>query len=142
PDLDNSERLTDSDLIEIAKTKSQAHQLKIAGRPQLNEAVTEILIDRGDSEVVNKVASNKGARFSDTGFSKLVVLASGNDRLTATVAGRSDMPPRLFRELLTRASERARQKLLAAAPPEARENVKKILADISGQLGHRVTAEH
>src|SRR5438552_2074446 len=49
PVLESSERLTDSDLIEIAKTKGQAHQLKIASRPELNEAVTEVLIDRGDS---------------------------------------------------------------------------------------------
>ena len=142
PILTNSTQFTDQDLIEIARTKGQAHQLKIAARPQLTEAVTEALIDRGDSEVVHTVASNKGARFSDSGFSKLVVLANEDDRLTTTVASRSDIPPRVFRDILTRASETVRQKLLAAAPPQKREHLKKILTEISGQLGTGVTAKH
>ena len=36
PVLTNSMRLSDDDLIKIAKTKSQAHLAKIAGRTQLN----------------------------------------------------------------------------------------------------------
>jgi len=142
PILASSERLSDEDLIEIAKTKSQAHQLKIAGRSHLNEAVTEILIDRGDSEVVNTVASNEGARFSEIGFTKLVVLASGDDQLSATVVSRADVPPRMVRELLEHASETVRQKLLTTAVPENRDRLKKILNDISGQLGSGLTTKH
>ena len=75
PILEQSERLTDQDLVEIAKTKGQAHQLSIAGRSHLNEAVTDALIDRCDVAVANKVAGNSGARISNTGFSKLAMLA-------------------------------------------------------------------
>ena len=49
PILETSERLTDEDLIEIAKTKGQAHQLSIAGRAFLPETVTEALIDKFDA---------------------------------------------------------------------------------------------
>jgi len=142
PILTRSNQITDQELMEIARTKGQAHQLKIAARPQLTEAVTEVLIDRGDSEVVHEVTSNKGARFSDSGFAKLLVLADGDDRLTTTFASRSDIPPRVFRDILIRASETVRQKLLAAAPPERREPLKKILTEISGQLGTGVTVKH
>ena len=142
PILEQSERLTDDDLVEIARTKSQAHQLKIAGRPQLNEVVTEVLIDRCDSELANKVAANKGARFSQVGYSRLVMLAEGDDRLTATIAKRGDIPPGLFRELLSRATDAVRQTLLASAPPEARDGLKKILSDISHQIGTKMTSEH
>jgi uncharacterized protein (DUF2336 family) len=142
PILTRSEQLTEQDLVEIAKTKGQAHQLTIAARPQLTEAVTEVLIDRGDYEVVNTVAGNNTARFSDQGFSKLVLMATGDDRLTTTVARRSDLPPRLFREILSQASDTVREKLLAAAAPEKRENLKKILNDISSKLGTGVTTKH
>ncbi len=142
PILTKSDQLTEQDLLEIAKTKGQAHQLTIAARPQLTEAVTEVLIDRGDYEVVNTVAGNDTARFSDQGFSKLVLMASGDDRLTTTVAARSDLPPRLFREVLSQASETVREKLLAAAPPEKRENLKNILGEISSKLGSGVTTRH
>lgn len=142
PVLASSPLLTDQDLIEITNTKGPAHQLRIAARTQLTEAVTEALIDRGDSEVVHTVASNKGAKFSDTGFTKLAVLANGDDRLSSIVVGRSDLPPRVFRDILTRASETVRQKLLAAAPRESRETLKKILSEISGKLGSGQTAKH
>lgn len=140
--LTSSPLLTDQDLIEITRTKSQAHQLSIAIRPRLAEAVTEALIDRGDSEVVHTVASNKGAHFSETGFSKLAVLAKGDDRLSSIVASRSDVPPNVFRDILSRASETVRQKLLAAAPPERRETLKKVLFDISLQLGTGQSERH
>lgn len=142
PILAHSPRFTDEDLIEIARTKGQAHQLSIAARPQLAEAVTEVLIDRGDSEVVHTVASNKGASFSHSGFSKLAALAVGNDRLASAVASRSDVPPRIFRDILARASEMVRQKLLAAAAPERRETLKRILTEISGKIGAGATARH
>ena len=142
PILEQSERLTDQDLVEIAKTKGQAHQLSIAGRSHLNEAVTDALIDRCDVAVANKIAGNSGARISNTGFSKLAMLAEGNDQLTETVAKRVDISPRLFRELLSRATATVQQTLLASAPPSARDGLKRILSDISGQIGVRVTANH
>ncbi|HZP74929.1 MAG TPA: DUF2336 domain-containing protein [Pseudolabrys sp.] len=142
PILQKSEQLTEQDLVEIAKTKSHAHQLTIAGRAQVPEAVTEVLLDRGNSEVVHKVASNDGARFSNSGFSKLILLASGDDDLTSTVAGRSDLPPPMFRQVLTHASAAVREKLLAAAPPEKRENLQTILNEISSQVGSGVITRH
>jgi uncharacterized protein (DUF2336 family) len=142
PMLENSQGLTDDDLVEIAKTKSQAHQIKIAARPRLNTLVTEVLIDRCDGEIANMLAANKGARFSNGGFSKLVMMADGDDHLTTILAGRPDIPPRLFRELLARATATVRQTLLTSAPPEAREGLQKILTSISGQIGAGVTSRH
>ena len=142
PILTSSPLITDQDLIEITNTKGQAHQLRIAARPQLAEAVTEALIDRGDLEVVHTVASNKGAKFSDTSFTKLVLLANGDDHLSTIVISRPDVPPRVFRDILTRAGETVRQKLLAAAPSENRETLKKILSEISDQLGTGQIEKH
>ena len=142
PILENSEQLSDADLIEIARTKGQEHQLKIATRSQLAEAVTEALIDRGDSEVVYTVAKNEGAHFSNSGFTKLAGLANGDDRLTATVASRSDVPPRIFREILSRASDTVKKRLLATSSPQKRDALKKVLSEVSGKLGTRVTVKH
>src|SRR6195256_6983959 len=47
PVLTQSARLTSDDLIEIAESKSQQHLLAISGRDQIEEAVTDVLIDRG-----------------------------------------------------------------------------------------------
>ena len=52
PVLEMSPRLRRSDLVEIASTKSQAHLLAISGRPTLESSITDILIQRGEGEVL------------------------------------------------------------------------------------------
>lgn len=137
PVLTKSERLTDADLTEIANSKSQAHLGKIATRSQLSETVTDVLVDQGEPDVVNELATNRSARFSNVGMAKLVMQADGDDRLTESVARRADMPPRLFRQLLAQATEVARTKLLATASPDQRDILKQILDEISTQFGRR-----
>ena len=48
PVLTQSPRLDEADLVEIAASKGQAHLLAIARRPALGEAVTEVLVRRGN----------------------------------------------------------------------------------------------
>lgn len=135
PVLTTSTQLSDDDLIEIANTRSQAHLAKIAVRPRLNEGITEVLVDRGDAHVANEVANNAGARFSKVSMANLVMRADGDERLTESISRRPDIPPALFRSLLIRATEAARERMLANARPELKGTLKKILDDISVQAG-------
>src|SRR5690349_11704906 len=52
PLLSMSQRLDDDALVEIAKNKGQAHLLAIAGRKKIAEAITDVLVNRGDREVI------------------------------------------------------------------------------------------
>jgi len=142
PVLAQSQRLTDDDLIEIASTKSRDHLLKIAGRARLNEAITEIFVDRGNSEIVNEVAANNGAQFSYSSFSKLVMWSDGDERLAEAIAARPDLPLHLIRQLLVRATERVRERLLSVTPPEARDEVQRVLTEIAGQFNKAVTPRY
>jgi hypothetical protein len=130
PVLALSDHLDDEFLSETARTKSQDHLLAISKRNSLSESVTDILVERGDRGVVHSVASNAGARFSQSGFFTLVRRSEGDDTLAEMVGARSDIPPQVFRELLARASERVRQKLSEAAP-EGSDQVPQVLTDIT-----------
>ena len=44
-------------------TQSQQHLLAIAQRNALSEQVTDVLVERGDRDVVRSVAQNDRARF-------------------------------------------------------------------------------
>ena len=68
PILIHSQQLNDADLVENASLKSQKHLFAIAQRLTLSELVTDVLVVRGDRNVVHKVAKNKGARFSPAGY--------------------------------------------------------------------------
>ena len=134
PVLQHSERLTDDDLVAIARSKSQQHLFKISGRQRLNEVVTDVLVERGDAQVVNEVAANTGARFSKSGFSTLAIFAERDEQLTTTIASRADIPPLLLRHVLARATTAARERLLTSARPETRDAIRKIITDVSRQL--------
>jgi uncharacterized protein (DUF2336 family) len=116
PILIQSERLDSVALVGVVRTKSQAHLLAIARRKTLTEAVTDVLVERGDQEVLLCAANNVGARFSKPGFSMLVSRSAGNDVLTECVGSRTDIPKDLLLTLISAASEIVRSKLIAEHP--------------------------
>lgn len=138
PVLTQSERLTADDLIEIAQTKGQAHLLAISGRAQLEETVTDQLLSRGNLEVAQTLARNVGARFSETGFTTLVKRAETDDSLAKRIGLRLDLPLRLLRELLSRATEAVRSWLMANAPTEVKDEIQRIVSAISIEVGREV----
>jgi uncharacterized protein (DUF2336 family) len=144
PILTASARLSDSDLIEIASTKTQAHLLAISARPQIGTAVTDVLLQRGNQDVFHTLADNSGARFSARGFETLVRHAESDGRLAEKVGLRLDIPLRLFRELLSRATEAVRARLLELAGPESRRHIQGVLSAIAEDAQHeaRRRTEH
>ncbi len=136
PILTHSPRLGDKDLIEIANNKTPAHLLAISGRAQIGTTVTDALLQRGDYDVFHKLAANNGANFSNDGFAALVKQSESDQELAEKVGVRLDIPPRLFQDLLARATETVRARLLSSAGPEYRHRVARILATISDRTHH------
>jgi uncharacterized protein (DUF2336 family) len=139
PVLTQSTRLTTGDLVEIAGTKSQQHLLAISGRSEIEEAVTDVLIDRGNSEIAHRLARNTGARFSENGFSTLVQNAETDESLAEKLGLRLDIPLRLLRDLLLKATEAVRTRLLALAPAETKDEIQRVLAKISNEVSREAT---
>jgi uncharacterized protein (DUF2336 family) len=130
PVLARSRQLADADLVTIARTQDQAHLLAIAGRGRIAEAVTDVLVRRGDREVAHRLADNPGARLSERGFFTLVERAKTESVLAEKVALRTDIPARLFRDLLLAANPLVQQRLLASATPEMQAEIRRLLANI------------
>jgi uncharacterized protein (DUF2336 family) len=142
PVLTGSKRLTTADLVEIVQTKSQAHLLAISERTTLEPTLTDALIVRGNQKVVSSLAKNAGARFSETGFTRLVEKADGDDTLGELVGLRKDLPGHLLRELLRRATEAVKQKILALAPPERRQEIERVIAKVGKSLARSSENEY
>ena len=131
PVLARSDRLGEEDLVVIARTKSQAHLAAIAGRAELGEQVTGVLVERGDLVVARRVASNSGARFSEASLRDLADRASDDGDLANAVARRRELSPAMFRTMLARATDSVRQRLIDSAQPGAAEVISKIIAEVS-----------
>jgi uncharacterized protein (DUF2336 family) len=120
PVLTGSLRLSETDLIAIANTRGPQHLLAIARRNNLDEALTDALIRRGNAEVSNALALNGVARFSECGYATLVGRAERDEGLTEKLGLRFDIPGNLLRELLARATDAVRARFLTASRPAMR----------------------
>jgi uncharacterized protein (DUF2336 family) len=133
PVLVRSLQLSDADLVENAMTKSQDHLFAIAQRIKLSEAVTDVLVERGDRRVVHKVVKNKGARFSLAGYGKLTTRARADRALTLALGRREDLPRQYFLKLLETASASVRVKL-ERANPQAAAAIRETIDDVAAGM--------
>src|ERR1700722_12353835 len=119
PVLQHCERLGEDVLVENARTQSQDHLLAISGRKVLAEAVTDVLVRRGNQSVVSSTARNGGARFSYFGVSALVRRARDDGDLALCVWSRPDIPRQNLVRLFVEASQTVKKQLLDADPRRA-----------------------
>jgi uncharacterized protein (DUF2336 family) len=119
PVLSKSERLDEATLIEVARSKSQAHLKAISMRRFLSDALTDVLVARGNEDVVQSTVKNPGAQFSEDSLMELVGRAERDDDLATCVGLRPDLPRHHYLKLIAKASLSVRRKLEAANPGQA-----------------------
>ena len=133
PVLTESAKLSQDDLIEIARTKSEKHLLAISGRWWLQEIVTETLLLRRYPSVSHRLMKNPGARVSAAGFTLIVGQAAVDPELAIDTGIRADLPSQLRRRLLRGATEAVKARLLSRAPPHLYEEIRNAIAAASAE---------
>ena len=133
PMLQHSDRISPETLLRVARTNSQGHLLAISQRKSLNEDVTDVLLARGNHEVARSVARNSGARFSESGFWKLVQRCENDVVLTLEFGARKDIPRLQFQKLIARASDEVKTRL-AAINPAAADAVCDVVVNVTGEM--------
>src|SRR5205807_9690109 len=133
PVLRESERLEPYALVANACLKSQTHLLAISKRKSIDEQVTDVLVTRGNQEVVNSVVTNNGARFSDFGFLHMIKRAEGDSILAEQLGLRQDVPRQVFQQLIAKASDNVRKRLRYERPDMV-EQVQSSVSDVAGAL--------
>jgi hypothetical protein len=133
PILRESKQLESYALVANACTKDQAHMLAITKRESIDESVTDVLVTRGNQEVVNSVATNAGARFSDFGFLHLIKRAEGDSILAEQLGLRKDVPRHVFQQLIAKASDDVRKRLERERPTMV-DQIQTSVSDVAGEL--------
>jgi uncharacterized protein (DUF2336 family) len=133
PILIQSARLNDDTLLAAATSKSQQHLFAISQRGSLSAAVTDVLVERGDRDVIHSVVKNPGARFSDGGFRILVNQSADDDALASEVGMRNDIPRQHFLMLLDKASNAVRARLVAENP-QASTEIEGVVAEVVSSI--------
>jgi uncharacterized protein (DUF2336 family) len=139
PVLLRSLALSDAALAEIASHLGRQHLLTISCRRTLDEALTDILLKRGDLDVCRALAKNAGAKFSEAGYAAIVATAEPHKDIAELLLLRSDLPPAMLRELLSKATDAVRLALLKSAPPKLRQCIREVLDDIAAHVSKKAT---
>ncbi|CAL8979023.1 hypothetical protein RHODGE_RHODGE_04676 [Rhodoplanes serenus] len=137
PVLTTSPRLDDDELVAAASTASQDHLLAISKRAVVSEAVSDVLVTRGDRTVALSTVANKGARFSARGHDILVERSREDDELAAGVWTRQDIPRHHLLKLFAVASENVRRRLESVDGQSTRV-LRTMLSEVSGRVQETV----
>ncbi|AUC99388.1 MULTISPECIES: DUF2336 domain-containing protein [Bradyrhizobium] len=134
PLLRRSPVIDDQVLVEIANAKGQGHLLAMAERSRLSTALTDVIVRRGDRDVVRCAAGNAGAAFSDDSFANLVRRASQDGVLTLKIGRRDDLPPEHLKSLLAGSIDVIRRRLFDVAKPDRQAEIKLAMNEIEGVI--------
>jgi uncharacterized protein (DUF2336 family) len=132
PLLRRSPVLDEAALIEIAAARGQDHLMAMTERPTLSPDLTDVIVRRGDREVVRRTARNEGASFSQAGYSTLIQRANHDGVLTLAVGQRADLSAPQLKELLAGSIDIVRRRLLDVVKPERQSAIKMMISEISG----------
>jgi len=133
PVLEQAEGLSELALVETAQTKSQGHLLAISRRNAIPVAVTDVLVDRGDDEVLRTTAGNAGAKFSANGIAELSSRGAQDPELACRLWSRTDVP----REQLLRLIEGASRDVIARLV-DADSTKAELFRDLVSEAANRV----
>lgn len=130
PLLRRSPVLDEQVLLEIAHAKGQQHLLAMSERSALSADLTDIMMRRGDREVVRRTAGNAGATFSENGYMELIKHAAEDGVLTLTVGQRADLSDQKLKQLLAGSLDVVRRRLFDIVQPERQAAIKRAIAEI------------
>jgi uncharacterized protein (DUF2336 family) len=92
PILTMSAALRDKDLIDIVRQKTRQHQIAVAARAQLSEAVSATVAESGSADVVAELLKNPSAKIADATFVYLAERSKNETELQAPLLRREDLP--------------------------------------------------
>ncbi len=113
PILSNANLLDESDLLDVVRTQGQAHLRVVSARPDLTEAVSDVIVERGDDETLGVLIRNDRAALSRWASETVVERAAANPSLQAAAVERASLPLDLINDMFFMVEARLRERILA-----------------------------
>jgi uncharacterized protein (DUF2336 family) len=112
PVLARSPVLTDEDLLGVVRRHGQAHLRAVSNRTTVSEAVSDVIVARGDDETLGALLRNDGARLSRQASETAVERARANPALHEATVERAALPPDLLNDMYFVVEARLRSRIL------------------------------
>jgi hypothetical protein len=134
PVLEKSPVLKDEDLIHIAGEHGQEYLHAISSRTELNSAVTDVIVERGNDFVLAQVAENQGAIISSVGLKRLSERAGGNSELYAALEMRTDIPKETLAEIKGNIAARLKSELATISSGITEQDIDEIVEERATEM--------
>jgi hypothetical protein len=107
--LEQSSVLTDADLVDIAHSRGQEHLLAMTRRERISPDVSDVIVRRGNEQVLNSIAANEGASFSADGYDSLARKAADMEELRDSLINRDDIPLEVVEKIKRSVAEKLKR---------------------------------
>lgn len=112
PILQGSSTLSEEDLLEVARTRSQDHLRAISQRASVPSAVSDAIVQRGDDDTLGVLLRNEGAVLSREAHEAVVDRAAANPALHEAVIDRHSLPVDLLNEMYFMVEAKLRDRIM------------------------------
>jgi uncharacterized protein (DUF2336 family) len=113
PILSQSRVLQDADLIEVIRNRTLEHQLAIAVRFHVSEAVTDALVQTGNETVITEMLRNPDAEISAATMDYLVEQSQRLNTFQEPILRREELPPDVAKRMFMWVSAALRKYILS-----------------------------
>jgi uncharacterized protein (DUF2336 family) len=110
--LASSPVLTDEDLLSVVRKHGQDHLRAVSARPSVSEAISDVIVERGDDVTLGTLLRNDGARLSRQASETAIERAKINPALHEAAVERASLPPDLLNEMYFVVEARLRTQIL------------------------------
>jgi uncharacterized protein (DUF2336 family) len=104
----------------------------MAERPTLSADLTDVIVARGERDVVRRTAGNAGAAFSENSYSTLIKRAGQDGVLTIKLGQRDDLSSEHLKELLSGSIDVIRRRLFQVVKPDRQAAIQQAMTAITG----------
>jgi len=113
PMLEFSKALSDADLLEIIQNKPPpGHQLAVARRDTVSEAISDALVATDHEDVVAQLVANDGAEISEPTMNRVVDAFGASEQVSSSLVRRQTLPLTVSERLVSLVSESLREHLV------------------------------
>ena len=132
----NSQVLQDIELIEIIQHRTFEHQLTIAMRKSVSEAVSDALVETGNTKVIQRLIENPTAKIAPNTMEYLVGESKGKEGYQKPLLDRPDLSPHLAKRMYWWVSAALRKHIIEhynVDPTELDQKIEETIKDILGE---------
>ena len=112
PVIENSKSLSEADLLEVIKVKSQDHMLAVTKRPDIGENVSSALVAKGEDRVVVSLLENRTAKIDRETYQRVAERAEVSPVLHAPFVRNAQVPLDLLNNVYLKVEHDLRREIM------------------------------